>query len=327
LSDPELPYSHTERMSYGHVFLSHNHGDKAFVRRLANDLRDRGVKVWLDEWEMRVGDSLVERIEAGIREAGYLVVVLSANSVNSPWVIRELNAALAEELGHRGMFILPVLIEDCDVPLFVRDKMYADFRYRYSDGFHALLKSVMPGDMTPPKLVFDSARDDPTFETWAVHCSAGAKNAEIHFQQADDGSNQLVLTTSPKMSIGVNKSIGSLHGRACFDYRIVSVGKPGSHIYFAMIPIQETGYHRSGVIEVGTNVAADPRNPRSPYRIRYHVPSSHQLDRTWHTGTVDFDFRDTPTSFYAIFAFRINEGIDVPDYAQVELGRVQLYSW
>ncbi len=60
----------------GHVFLSHTNADKSFVRRLASDLTDRGVKVWLDEWELSVGDSLSERIQAGILVAGFLAVVL-----------------------------------------------------------------------------------------------------------------------------------------------------------------------------------------------------------------------------------------------------------
>ena len=60
----------------GHIFLSHTHADKSFVRRLASDLKTRGVKVWLDEWELGVGDSLTQRIQAGILEAGYLALVL-----------------------------------------------------------------------------------------------------------------------------------------------------------------------------------------------------------------------------------------------------------
>lgn len=40
------------------VFLCHSHRDHDFVLRLANDLVDNGVEVWLDVWEMTVGDSL-----------------------------------------------------------------------------------------------------------------------------------------------------------------------------------------------------------------------------------------------------------------------------
>ena len=39
------------------VFLSHNHNDKPFVRKLARDLENHGVHYWIDEAEMKIGDS------------------------------------------------------------------------------------------------------------------------------------------------------------------------------------------------------------------------------------------------------------------------------
>ena len=43
------------------IFLSHNYRDKPFVRTLAQDLSAMGVRVWLDEAELKVGDSLITR--------------------------------------------------------------------------------------------------------------------------------------------------------------------------------------------------------------------------------------------------------------------------
>ncbi|MGH8628740.1 MAG: hypothetical protein ACREYC_26935, partial [Gammaproteobacteria bacterium] len=123
------------------------------------------------------------------------------------------------------------------------------------------------------------------------------------------GARVIAACATAQQSVGLNKSIPTLHGRVSFEYRVVSTAEIGDHIYFAMIPIQETGYHRSGVIEVGTDRRADPRNPKSPYRIRYMVPRGYQEDADWHSGILDFDFREIPTAFYSIFAFRINEGI------------------
>src|SRR5688572_21863802 len=105
-----------ERHDGAKVFLSHTSADKVFVRRLAGDLKAHRVGVWLDEWEMRVGDSLTERIQQGIEESAYLAVVLSPRSVDSAWVRRELSAAFAAELERRRVFVLPILAEDCDIP-------------------------------------------------------------------------------------------------------------------------------------------------------------------------------------------------------------------
>ncbi|WHW57110.1 toll/interleukin-1 receptor domain-containing protein [Salmonella enterica] len=47
------------------VFLSHNHNDKPFVRKLARDLENHGVRYWLDETEMKIGDSSDSKNQGG----------------------------------------------------------------------------------------------------------------------------------------------------------------------------------------------------------------------------------------------------------------------
>src|SRR6266542_44164 len=121
------------------VFLSHSSRDNTFCERLALDLLEYEVKVWYDEWEIKVGDSLRAKIASGIEQNDYLAVVLSRASVQSPWVQQELNAALDKELTNRKVFVLPVLIEDCDIPVFLRDKKWGDFRHGYKAGLRQLL--------------------------------------------------------------------------------------------------------------------------------------------------------------------------------------------
>jgi len=121
------------------AFISHSAKDKAFVRRLSQDLDREGVTVWLDERQLRVGDSLVERISEGLKDSGYFIIVLSKASVESNWVKAELNASLIEELSDKGTVILPALIEDCDVPVLLRDRKYADFRSDYDSALREII--------------------------------------------------------------------------------------------------------------------------------------------------------------------------------------------
>jgi hypothetical protein len=121
------------------VFISYSSKDRSFVERLATDLRSRGLYVWFDQWELKIGDSLIEKINAGITSQDYLIVVLSKASVRSQWVMKELNAALMRELNERRVVVLPILIEDCDIPPLLSDKVYADFRGDYSVGLNRLL--------------------------------------------------------------------------------------------------------------------------------------------------------------------------------------------
>jgi hypothetical protein len=126
------------------IFLSHSSKDKFFVRRLAQDLQARGVRVWLDEAEINVGDSLTEKIGAAINEMDFVAVVLSHNSVGSNWVQKELEIALNKELAKRQVVVLPVLLEKVEMPPFLRDKKYADFSAddKFARGLADLLKAL-----------------------------------------------------------------------------------------------------------------------------------------------------------------------------------------
>jgi hypothetical protein len=128
------------------VFISYSHADRDFVAELADDLIRNRVLVWWDEWEIRVGDSLIEKIQDGISGSSYLAVVLSPNSVNSAWVQEELRAAMARQLEEKRTVVLPILLSDCELPLFLKEKCYADFRDNYDKGLEDLLHAMHPPD-------------------------------------------------------------------------------------------------------------------------------------------------------------------------------------
>lgn len=121
------------------VFISYSSRDKQFTLKLAQNLKDAGIPVWYDSWEIKVGDSIIEKIEQGIKGSDYLIIILSKASTTSKWVQEELSAAKTIEIGRRGVFILPVLIENCDIPPLIASKRYADFRDNYEKGLNELL--------------------------------------------------------------------------------------------------------------------------------------------------------------------------------------------
>jgi hypothetical protein len=133
---------HAEHKHERVAFISHSTTDKPFVRRLAADLVAHGVKVWLDEQQMMVGDSIPEKIAQGLAESDFFLLVLSQNSVTSQWVKKELNSALVHEIERRKVTVLPIRIDDAKVPDSIIDKIYADFRGSYEDGFQKLLNSI-----------------------------------------------------------------------------------------------------------------------------------------------------------------------------------------
>lgn len=116
------------QQQYHGIFLSHTHADKPFVRRLKAALNEHGVSdVWVDEAEIMLGDTLTRKIEEGLTKTRYFGVVLSPRSVKSRWVQKELETAMTKEIETGSVVVLPLLYEECDLPPFLKGKLYADF--------------------------------------------------------------------------------------------------------------------------------------------------------------------------------------------------------
>jgi len=91
------------------VFLCHASEDKAtFVRPLAEALTECGLRVWYDEYELRPGDSLREKIDHGISNSRQGIVVVSPRFFERRWTSWELNGLLQWHLASEHRVILPI---------------------------------------------------------------------------------------------------------------------------------------------------------------------------------------------------------------------------
>ncbi len=124
------------------LFLSHSSRDKPSVIRLAEELRRRNISVWLDEWEIDVGENISEKIQDALAKANFVAVWLTKHSVNSGWVAKEWQTKIYVEISTKKVSVLPLLAEECDVPFFLLDKKYADFRLSFNDGFSSLMRTL-----------------------------------------------------------------------------------------------------------------------------------------------------------------------------------------
>ena len=90
------------------VFISHASEDKDDVARpLAEALRSNGLTVWYDEFELRIGDSLRRKIDKGIANSNFGVIVISRNFINKGWTNYELDGLITQAVnGEQTM--LPV---------------------------------------------------------------------------------------------------------------------------------------------------------------------------------------------------------------------------
>lgn len=91
------------------LFISHASEDKSEVAiPLTKKLKDRGISVWLDIDEIHLGDSIREKIDFGLANCDYALVVLSEDYISKKWTTNELNALFSLEDVSRKR-ILPVL--------------------------------------------------------------------------------------------------------------------------------------------------------------------------------------------------------------------------
>lgn len=104
---PHSLYDENDNAEYD-VFISHASEDKeTFVNDLVQALMNRGIKVWYDSQNIEWGDSLRTKIDNGLRNASFGIVVLSNNFISKGWTRYELEGLFNIEMT-KGKTILPI---------------------------------------------------------------------------------------------------------------------------------------------------------------------------------------------------------------------------
>ena len=113
------------------------------MRKLGADLRRHGHTIWIDEAEINIGDSLIGKIRDGLDTVDYVAVVLSEASINSEWVKKEIEIASNREIEEKKVLVLPLIIENVELPGFLKGKFYGDFSKNedYQEKLQLLLRS------------------------------------------------------------------------------------------------------------------------------------------------------------------------------------------
>lgn len=90
------------------VFISHASEDKDLVARpLALALRDRGLSVWYDEFELRIGDSLRRKIDMGLAKSNFGIVIISRHFIKKGWPNYELDGLITRSVSG-DQVLLPI---------------------------------------------------------------------------------------------------------------------------------------------------------------------------------------------------------------------------
>jgi len=112
-----------------HAFISHASEDKnSIARPLAEELIGLGLSIWYDEFSLKIGDSLKQKITEGLAKSKYGIVILSPNFFNKKWTKLELNALFARMVNLEGSepVILPVWHNISKEQITKQDPILAD---------------------------------------------------------------------------------------------------------------------------------------------------------------------------------------------------------
>ena len=106
------------------VFVCYSRSDEEFTLKLAQSLKDRGIRIWLDQWELSGSEDWDRAIDDALYEAcDQILIVMSPEAVASDNVRGELQVGF-----NLRKPIVPVLFQDCRIPRRLLLKMNCDFR-------------------------------------------------------------------------------------------------------------------------------------------------------------------------------------------------------
>lgn len=88
------------------LYLAHASEDHdSMAKPLALRMSENGIEVWLDEWEIRTGDSLRRKMEEGLQSCTHFLVLLTPRSLSKPWVQTEIDAGFMRAIGGESRFL------------------------------------------------------------------------------------------------------------------------------------------------------------------------------------------------------------------------------
>src|SRR5262249_10246803 len=117
------------------VYFSYSHKDKLPVLKLADRLRKDGLRVWIDEWGLRVGDDWARETRNALEQSRALILAISVNSLTSDGATKEWETAFLLQRSDRRRIIIPLRMDSAEMPPRMASLVYVDWRFQTDDQY------------------------------------------------------------------------------------------------------------------------------------------------------------------------------------------------
>jgi small GTP-binding protein len=123
------------------AFLSHSSKDKLIVRQIAERLKKDGVKVWFDEWNIEVGDSILGKIEEGLDQSRILILFMSENALGSEWSKLESGTFRFRDPNNQERRFIPVRLDKVKITESLAQFLFLDWSSDTNEAYNKLLET------------------------------------------------------------------------------------------------------------------------------------------------------------------------------------------
>ena len=131
------------------IFLSHNHADEEWTRKLAERLekeawQGRKLIVFFSPWDIRPGQSIPLEIERALPKSRKVGLIMSPEAMASAWVELERLVTTYIGVSARQERLIPLYRRTCEIPALLQPVLYLDFRddAKFEESYRKLLAVI-----------------------------------------------------------------------------------------------------------------------------------------------------------------------------------------
>jgi hypothetical protein len=184
------------------VFVCHSSKDKTlFVKEFVDKLYKHGVNAWYDDYEIKYGDSIIKKINSGLKSSSKGIIVFSKNIMESKFAQNEINSIIYEYIYNENYLIIPVILDDSvEIPPLINhlSKVKIDDLNNYDDKIKDICDIIfgrkeLPHIGEPPsyfkleQLPNCTKQDTDIFKRIGDYCLENSFDDELDYQLLNIG--------------------------------------------------------------------------------------------------------------------------------------------